>query len=122
MTVLWLSHLAMAGITFESPPLHGAPTVVVVADDDGRPRAGETVRVVHRPGLSGEQEQAIGITDGRGRVRWTPAVPGRAEVRAGQEPLEVRVAWARAPLGTVLLLVLCALAGIVALGHGLRRA
>src|SRR5690606_23043937 len=80
----WLASLAWASITIEDPPRPGEETVVVVTDDAGRPRAGETVRVIHRPGLGGEREVAVGITDARGRVRWTPQMDGVTIVRAGE--------------------------------------
>ena len=63
-------------VTLEAPALIGAEVVIAVTDEQGDPAGGETVRVVHRPGLAGEREVAVGITDGRGRVRWTPDASG----------------------------------------------
>jgi len=117
----WLASLAWASITIEDPPRPGEETVVVVTDDAGRPRAGETVRVIHRPGLGGEREVAVGITDARGRVRWTPQMDGVTVVRAGEERLSVRVTPAETPLGTVTLLVVLSLAALGSLGYGLVR-
>ena len=76
MSIVLMAALAMAEITLENEAVEGQPNVVVLTDINGRPRGGETVRVVHRPGLSGEREVAIGITDGLGRVRWTPDLAG----------------------------------------------
>lgn len=118
MILAWSIATAAATITPEAPPVLGEETVLAVLDDDGHPRAGETVRVIHRPGLTAEREFAIGITDGRGRVRWTPQMAGIARIRAGDEPLELRVGWSLAPTSIPLLLGLLGLGGLVALGYG----
>jgi len=93
---------------------------VTLHGDLGRPEPGATVQVVYRPGLDGERQRAIGITDSLGRVRWTPEVGGVAEVRAGQERRLVAVAWPSPPLGSVVLLVLIALSGLGFSGYGWR--
>jgi len=116
--IFLLSTLAMASVELESPPVVGEPTVVKVLDDDDRPRSGETVRVVHRPGLAGEEEQAIGITDGRGRARWTPSTPGVAVIRAGDERQPAMVATSSPRVDTWLLIGLLAAAGLAAIGVG----
>jgi len=119
--MIWilLCGLAMAEVTVEIPPALGAETVLVVLDDEGRPRTGETVRVVHRPGMAGELEVAIGITDGRGRVRWTPEVPGVAIVRADEETQEFNVERAELPTGTLTLLLLLLLASATSMLYGI---
>lgn len=119
--MIWWLTLAHAGIRIEAPPVERQETVILVTDELGDPRPGETVRVIHRPGLAGERERAVGITDGRGRVRWTPEQPGIAELQAGDEPLRIRVAWARVPVATWLLLGLLACGGVAALVVGTRR-
>lgn len=121
MILALLASMAWATITIEAPPRPGEETVILVTDDAGRPRAGETVRVIHRPGLGGERELAVGITDARGRVRWTPQMDGVTVVRAGEERLSVRVTPAETPLGTVTLLVVLSLAALGSLGYGLVR-
>ncbi len=118
IAIVWWA-TAFGGIELELPPMLGEETIVVVTDERGETRPGETVRVVHRPGLAGEREFAVGITDGRGRVRWTPEMPGVARLRAGDEPLEVRVARADPPVGTPLLLGLVGALGLGALAWGL---
>jgi len=115
---LWCA-TAGATIALDRPPAVGQETIIAVEDDAGLGRGGETVRVVHRPGLSGERELAIGITDGRGRVRWTPTTPGIARLRAGEEPLIIRVDHRERPLGIPLLLALLAAGGVAALTGGL---
>jgi len=97
------SAAAWGAVTLETEPAAGVETVVAVQDPEGDPRGGVTVRVVMRPGLSGERELAVGITDGRGRIRWTPQEPGVAWLRAGDEDLRVRVAGP--PPGSALLLL-----------------
>jgi hypothetical protein len=119
--VIWLATAAWAAVELETPPVSGVETVVVVKDERGDPRGGETVRVVGRPGLSGEQEQAIGITDGRGRVRWTPRDAGVAWLRAGDEVQPVRIGGAAAGPVLPFLVGLLALGGVGALGYGARR-
>ncbi|HHO52478.1 MAG TPA: hypothetical protein ENK18_16825 [Deltaproteobacteria bacterium] len=109
---------AHAAITLEAPPVLGEETVVVVLDAEGHPRAGQTVRVVHRRGLAAQREFAVGITDGRGRVRWTPQMAGLARVRAGEEPLDVRIDWTLEPTSIPLLLGLLSLGGLAAFGYG----
>lgn len=104
-----LLSVAFAEITLEVPPVTGVETVVVVQDVRGEPRGGQTVRVIHRPGLAAEQELAVGITDGRGRIRWTPSATGVAWIRAGDEILPLRVA-GPAP-GSALLLGIALLVG-----------
>ncbi len=115
-----LSSPAWAEIRFESPVVVGEPVVIVV-ERDGRVGRGETVRVVHRPGTIHERERAIGITDGRGRVGWTPEEGGVAEVRAADETRPVHVRWVTAPTSTVTALVLVGLSGLGLAIAGLRR-
>ena len=119
MIPLLLAIVAHAGIELEAPPELGVETVILVADDNGDGRPGETVRVVHRPGLAGEREVAVGITDGRGRVRWTPQLDGVAAIRADAETLTVRIPPAEAPREPLTLLVLLLVAAAVAAGYGL---
>jgi hypothetical protein len=120
MIALWLwSATASAGIVLEQEATVGVEVVVEVTDAEGHPRPGETVRVLHRPGLTGEREFAIGITDGRGKVRWTPELPGVADLGAGDEHLDLSVARVDAPTASWTLLGLLALAGVAALGFGL---
>ncbi|MEO0599986.1 MAG: hypothetical protein AAF211_01030 [Myxococcota bacterium] len=110
---------AWAGITLETSPVVGQEVVIAVTDAFGDPRSGETVRVHHGPGLAAERELAVGITDGRGRIRWTPSVAGVAELQVGAEPLRVRVAPQQVPVLTLLLIVLIGLAGTGATLAGL---
>ena len=110
--------VAWGAVTLETPPEAGVETVVAVQDAEGDPRGGVTVRVVMRPGLGGERELAVGITDGRGRIRWTPEDAGVAWLRAGDESLRVRVAGA--PPGSALLsLGALILGGVAAVVRGI---
>ena len=114
MILGWILCVAVASIEVDTPPVLGAETVVVLRDAQGNGRGGETVRVIHRPGLGGEREVAVGITDGLGRVRWTPEVGGVARLEAGEEQLRTVVAQPP-PAETVvglILLFLCGVAGI----------
>lgn len=99
--IAWLATCALAEVTLEASPVAGVEVVVDVTEASGDPASGETVRVVHRPGLAGSRELAIGITDGRGRVRWTPAEGGVVRLRAGEQVLDLRVVPSRRPDLTV---------------------
>ena len=112
--------LTFAGVTSNAPPALGAETVLVVTDDAGVGQPGETVRVVHRPGLAGERELAIGITDTYGRVRWTPEIGGIAVVRAGDASTRIRIEPQSLPPSSITLLILLAIAAVAAMGYGLR--
>ncbi len=116
---LLLASLALGAISTTASPIQHQEVVIEVQHNDGRPRPGETVRVVHRPGLGGEQEIAIGITDGLGRVRWTPETPGVATLRAGDERVPIRVQPDGPPVNTLFLLILLALASLCAVGYAL---
>jgi hypothetical protein len=116
--VIVFATAAWAVVEFETPPAVGEETMIVVRNDLGDSRGGETVRVVHRPGLSGEQELAIGITDGRGRVRWTPRTEGVAWVRAGDEIARVRVEGSDGPPVIPFLVALLLFGGAGALAYG----
>ncbi len=127
--MIWLVTSAFAGLAFETPPIQGQETVVVVVEgvpggdlpEDSEPTGGATVRAVYRPGLPGQHEQAIGITDGRGRARWTPTEGGVAVVRANDESLDVRVAPARPPSTTLALATILALGAAGSAAWGLSR-
>jgi hypothetical protein len=106
-------------ITVAPPPIEGQESTVTITDDLGRGAAGLTVRVMHRPGLTGAQEVAIGITDSLGRVRWNPDQPGSAELRVDDEALPVAIGWAHWPIGTLLLLAWLAAAATAMIGFGL---
>lgn len=123
MIALWIG-VAWASVTLdvEGEPVarEGVETIVLVTDEIGDSQSGETVRVVHRPGLAGEKELAIGITDGRGRVRWTPETSGIAKIRAGDQVQLIRVVADRPPTTTGVALGLVACSGFLALGYGVR--
>ncbi len=118
--ILWAA-VSLADVGFESPPAEGAETVVTVARD-GEPVGGATVRVVLRPGLAGSREVAVGITDGRGRVQWTPEAGGLTAVRAGDEVVTVLVAAQQPPAATLVTLGALVAAAAAFLGVGLARA
>jgi hypothetical protein len=115
----WWIGVASAAVTLdEAPAREGTESVLLVTDEAGDPRSGETVRVVHRPGLAGEKELAVGITDGRGRVRWTPEASGITRIRAGEEIEVIRVATVGLPTTPIVVLGLIGAAGLGALGYG----
>jgi hypothetical protein len=106
-------------VTVDPAPVQGAESWVVVTDDIGRAASGVTIRVVHRPGLDGTRELAIGITDALGRVRWTPEAAGAALVQADDAQLPVEVAWAAPPSATIALMVMLAIGALAAIVGGL---
>ena len=111
--------LALAQVTVDPPPRVGEESVVEVLDEFERAEPGATVQVVHRPGLDGERQIAIGITDSRGRVRWTPEVAGVAVLRAGDRRTPVVVGWTGVPPTTASLLAMLMLAAVGLMGYGL---
>lgn len=115
--MLWLS-VAFGALAIEPSPAVGQPTTIIVSDDVDQPRGGVTVRVRHRPGLTGETEVAVGVSDSLGRVVWKPEVPGVAEIRVDAESLPIHVAAAEQPVVSLTLLGLLALAAVTALGLG----
>lgn len=109
---------ASAPVTFDPPPRVGVETVVTLVDPFGAPDAGATMQVVHRPGLPGERQRAIGITDSRGRVRWVPETGGVAMVKGPDDSVRVRIDRAEAPASTITLLALLAVAAAGFVGYG----
>lgn len=110
--IAWVA-LALADVVVEPAPAEGVASTVKVTDAAGNPRRGETVRVVHRPGTAHARERAIGITDGRGLVTWTPEEGGVARLRAGDQEAMLAIPWASVPAGTATLL---GVLGLVAAG------
>lgn len=102
----------------ERTVMRGQEVVVMVRDGRNDLVSGETVRVIHRPALAGERELAIGISDGRGRVRWTPEVPGVALLRAGDGAVRIRVEPDDKPIGIVVLLAITFCASAASLVYG----
>lgn len=119
MIVLLLAQLASAEIVVEPAPVTGREVVIHVIDDLSRPVPGATVRAVSRAGLPGEREVAVGLTDPRGRVYWTPSKGGPHTVRAGRQEAIVHVERASLPLTSLLVLIGAMLAGLGALVVGL---
>jgi hypothetical protein len=66
----------------QTPPTPGVETTVTVVDDLSRPVVGATVRATWRPGLAGEHSVAVGLTDARGQVPWTPKQAGTVVISA----------------------------------------
>ncbi len=106
-------------VVVEPPAQIGVESEIRVEDEDGLPRPGRTVRVTYRVGLSNAEDRAIGITDGLGRVRWTPEMAGAAEVSIDGERQPLSIAWG-APPASVLAILVVLLATIVGfVGFGL---
>jgi hypothetical protein len=117
---LWLlGKVALGAVEVETPPVEGTETVIHVTDALGDAASGETVRVVHRPGLAGERELAIGITDGRGRVRWRPEQGGIALIRAGEQTSTLQIQRSHLPTTTLVVLALLAAGGLFPAIYGL---
>jgi len=109
-----LATLAFADIVVESPPVAGQEVTITVVDDVSMPVPQATVRAIHRPGLPGERDLAVGLTDARGRVYWTPSDGGPMLLRARDEEAVVHVDYAQAPTTSLVLLL-----GSAGLGLGL---
>jgi hypothetical protein len=120
MIAVWmLGTLAFADLTTEPAPVVDTESVILVTQPDGTPLGGETVRVVHRPGMVGEAEVAIGITDTRGKVRWTPVEPGLSVLRAGEQSRTLQVGRIESPKALFALLLILVVAALTALAYGL---
>lgn len=117
--LLWSSSVPAASLDLASEPTVSIETTVTVVDAMGTPTPGATVRATYRPGLDGEREVAIGITDGLGRVRWTPDEGGVATLRAGQHRQRVVIARQHVPATSLTLLLLLFVASAVAAAYGL---
>ena len=117
MIALWLA-LACAEVRVEGEPVQGKDVLITILDDAGRAREGIGVRVVHRPGLRGETQLALGLTDSLGRVRWTPETGGTATLHAGRDTLDLRVVPAALPSTTLTWLILSWLTALGATGFG----
>lgn len=125
--MIWiLALLAHGEILVDGAPQVDSEVTVTVVDDLSRPISGATVRAVHRQGLYGEQDLAVGLTDARGRVYWTPEQGGPVVLRSREQERIVHVARDAAPASTLVLLgLLTALgigAGLVGFWPGRRRA
>ena len=120
MIALWLlGTLAWADVTTDPAPVLNEACAVRVTSPDGTPLSGETVRVVHRPGMAGETEVAIGITDTRGKVRWTPIQAGMSILRAGDQTRVLQVQRTERPKALYALLGLLIVASLGGLAYGL---
>ncbi len=116
---LLLATLALAdGIALQADPELGVVIAITVTDAADRPAVGRTVRVIHRPELDGEKELAIGITDARGKVRWTPEQAGVAVIRADKMERRISVRHPSPPASTVTLLILLGLAALASSVYG----
>ena len=120
LLALLLTGVAQGGISVIEPAEVGHETWVTVTNQDV-PAPGETVTVVHRPGIAGEHEIAIGITDAMGRVRWTPSSAGLSTVHADGHILRLHVHSLLPPPSAVTMLGLITMGGLASLIYGLRR-
>jgi hypothetical protein len=117
--ILLLAWLAHAEIVVEPPPSAGVQTAVTVLDDLSRPVSGATVRAVERSGLSDQRDVAVGLTDARGRVYWSPGAGGPTVLRVRDETRVVHVAYAGPDETALTLLVLLLSLGLGATVVGL---
>ncbi len=121
MILALLTGLSAATVSLETEASVEVETVVVVTRADGAPMGGATVRVYYRPDLVGQREQAIGITDARGRIAWTPTHSGIARIQAADQARSLRVAPRGAPEGTLGLLITVAAMSLLLAGYGAWR-
>lgn len=117
--MIWLiAQLAIAQPVLDPAPVVGGESAITVVDDLSQPVISASVRVVHRPGLVGERELSIGLTDSRGTVYWTPEHAGPARLRAGSTPVLVHVARDQAPIARWILLGALGALILVLIGYG----
>lgn len=107
--------LAHAGVVATPPATPGATSQILLSDAQGAVKRGGTASAVTRPGLPGQAERGLGVTDARGRVRLTPEGSGVVVVRLdGRDVGAVHVAWPAPPASALVPLVL--LGGLSLLG------
>jgi hypothetical protein len=92
---------ASAEILVEESLAQGQRAEIQVVDSISMPVAGASVHVVSRPGLSGEEEITVGITDPRGRLHWTPSEGGVYIIRAAHQERRIQVSWHRWPMSVL---------------------
>jgi hypothetical protein len=121
--IAWLlaATWASADVRVTGDPQIGGEFVVEVVDADGRPAPGTAVRVIHRAGLWGESQVAVGLTDSLGRVRYVPEIAGETLIRAGEEEVRVHVAWPTAPAGPVSHVAAALALALTLVAWGVRR-
>lgn len=117
--MFWLS-MAHAEVGLSGEPSLGDEVTVSLTDNAGRPVQGATVRVIHRPDLHSATEVAVGITDARGEASWVPDTPGVATLIAGDEQLELAIAWDAMPTTTLIGVMLLVTAALTSAGYALR--
>jgi hypothetical protein len=105
MMVLLLG-LAYATITLDNPLRVGTESAITVVDDLSRPVVGAPVRATYRLGLGDEREVAVGLTDARGMVYWTPTVGGPVALRAREHRETAHIERASAPTTEAVMLSL----------------
>jgi hypothetical protein len=116
--ILLLATLCQAAVLIEPEPVVGQESTITVLDDLSRPISGATVRAVHRADLPGERDLAVGLTDARGRVYWTPSTPGLTRLRARDDEQPVIVT-GPVPVAPAVLLAFAALLALGAAVVGL---
>lgn len=117
---MWWMPSALAGLDLDGTPALEQAITATLTEEDGSAVVGKTVRVIYRPGLTDSSEVAVGITDARGQVAWTPDQPGTAVLVAEDISLPVAIPWPHAPAGTTVILVLILLLALGSAGYGLR--
>lgn len=124
ITMWWAASMAWAGVSVSPAPTRGEVSQVLLANDDGSPQSGVTVRAIVHPERATSAEIGLGITDAKGRIAWTPKDAGTADLYAGDVHLtRVVVAWPTPPTGVVVpwALMLLVAGGAVAFGLGYGR-
>lgn len=112
----WFLSVALAGVSFSEPELVAdAEVSITLTEEGGAPLAGVPLKVVSNPGTALESSYTVGLTDGSGRVRWTPKEGGPHQLRYGDNTEVAQVRWDRPPLSASLslLILLAAFLGCI---------
>ena len=117
--ILLLASLSWATIEVEEPVTAGQEVAITVVNDLSQPRPGLTVRAIYRRDLATEQDMAVGLTDARGRVYWTPKRGGPVTLRAKSEEQLVQVGYAWPDATSYVLGIPAFILGFAMLGLGL---
>lgn len=103
------------------PPRVGSEVIITLTRDGSVPSAGVTVTATRFPGLPAQEEVALGLTDGWGRVRWAPSAGGVYAVSAHGTTALASVPWPSPPIEAAAPLAALLVVSALSAAWGLTR-
>ena len=119
MMLALLTAVSLAGIVPPEAPQVGESTTIQVLDGAEHPIPGVSVRIIYRPDTHSANEVNAGLTDGGGKLAWTPIAAGPVVIRALDAEARVMVPATQLPVETWLLLLFSLAASGAAVVFGL---